>query len=244
MHLVVNGCSHTAGAEIEYPRQGECYEKAWGAQLATRLGATYENLAMSGASNQRVVRTTYEWLYNYISSGKDIKDLFVICMWPGTYRTEIHFDKKYDFNFDNKWLPIIVGNDDQYRETFPRTLYNYYRAWTVFNDTVMGVTEYYSNVLNLQNLLIRYKIKYLFINAVDIPSATDYDFNHYHVHINKNNFLHFGDADKVYTSYCTQNNQPISPHSISSGFNSHFADTTQVWYGDYLFDYIKENQLL
>lgn len=244
MHLVVNGCSHTAGAEIDYPQQGECYEKAWGAQLAKRLGSTYENLALSGASNHRIVRTTYKWLYDYINQGKSVKDLFVVCMWPGTFRTEIHFEKNLKFNFDNNWLPLIVGNDEQYRETLPRTLYNYYRGWTVFTDNRMGVIEYYNNVLNLQNLLLRYKINYLFVNAVDIPGSLNIDFNQYQIHLNKKNFHHFGDPDQVYTTFCIKNNQPVSPHSITSGFNSHFDESAHTWYGNYLYTYIKDNQLL
>jgi len=244
MHLLVNGCSHTAGAELDYPTQGMCYEKAYGAQLAKRLDSSYENLAMSGASNHRIVRTTYEWLYKYVSDGKSIKDLFIVVMWPGSYRTEIHFDKNLGWNFDDKWLPLVVGNDEQYRELFPRTLYNYYRAWTVFTDTTTGVIEYYNSVLNLQNLLMRYKINYLFINAVDIPGALNYEFNLYQIHINKNNFHHFGDPDKVYTFHCGQSGKSISPHSVASGFNSHYDEETHSWYGNYLFDYIKENELL
>ena len=27
--LLANGCSHTAGAEIEYPLQNKCYINAW-----------------------------------------------------------------------------------------------------------------------------------------------------------------------------------------------------------------------
>ena len=34
MILFANGCSHTAGAEIEYAQQGQCYEKAWPFRLA------------------------------------------------------------------------------------------------------------------------------------------------------------------------------------------------------------------
>ena len=78
MMLLCNGCSHTAGAELEYPQQGSCYEKAWGKHLADKLDCGYENLAISGASNHRIVRTTYEWLFEYVRSGKDTKNLFVV----------------------------------------------------------------------------------------------------------------------------------------------------------------------
>ena len=62
MILIANGCSHTAGAEIEAPLQGECYEKAWPKKLADSLGTNTINLAVSGASDDRVVRTTIEYI--------------------------------------------------------------------------------------------------------------------------------------------------------------------------------------
>jgi hypothetical protein len=38
MLLLANGCSHTAGAEIEYLLQGYCYEKAYPKHTAELLG--------------------------------------------------------------------------------------------------------------------------------------------------------------------------------------------------------------
>lgn len=242
--LLCNGCSHTAGAELEFPQQGYCYEKAWGKHLSDKLDCDYENLAMSGASNHRIVRTTYQWLFEYVRSGKDPKELFVTIMWPGVHRTEIHFDKKYEFNYDSKWAPIVVGNDDQYREKFPKSLYNYYKSWTVFTDQTMAVIEYYNSILNLQNMFFRYKIKYLFINAVTIPCLDFEKFNCYKVHVNQDRFLGFSNSDDAYTNYARLSNQKISPHSIDSGFNSHYDEATMKWYAEHLFDFIKDKDLL
>ena len=244
MHLICNGCSHTAGAELEYPRQGDCYEKAWGKHLADKLGATYHNLAMSGASNHRILRTTYDSLYKLIAEGVSAKDLFFVIMWPGTHRTEIHFDGKFDFNYDNKWLPLIVGNDDQYKKYFPKKLYEYYRAWAVFTTQEASLIEHYNAVLNLQNLFLRYKIKFLFINAVEIPCTEDFKYNPYTIHIKKHNYIGFDNRDEVYTTYARLNGQKISPHSIDSGFNSHYDEDTMKWYAQHLFDVIKEKDLL
>ena len=62
MILVANGCSHTAGAEMEYPSQRRCYEKAWPRYLAEKLGYDHVNLSDSGASGHRVVRTTLRYV--------------------------------------------------------------------------------------------------------------------------------------------------------------------------------------
>ena len=47
MFLLANGCSHTAGAEIEYPRQPRCYHKAWPKHLADLFNCEHENLSNS-----------------------------------------------------------------------------------------------------------------------------------------------------------------------------------------------------
>ena len=37
MIIIANGCSHTAGAEIDFEMQGQCYEKAWPHHLSITL---------------------------------------------------------------------------------------------------------------------------------------------------------------------------------------------------------------
>ena len=244
--LLVNGCSHTAGAELEYPGQGRCYEKAWGRYLADKLDFEYHNYANSGASNARIVRTTYDFIFEYAKKKRDFKDLFVIIMWPGFYRTELHFEKKYDYNWDDGWLPLVVGNDKRYFETFPAPLYNYYQGWVTYTDNTMAAIEFYGHVLNLQNLFKRYGVKHLFINAT--PACADFaqmkDFDKYIIHVDRNRFPNFRSANNCYTTMCHQNDKTISEYSVESGFNSHYDEDTQRWYADYLFDLLHEKELL
>ena len=46
MLLLANGCSHTAGAEIEYEWQDNCYEKAYPSTCSKELGWDTVNLAV------------------------------------------------------------------------------------------------------------------------------------------------------------------------------------------------------
>ena len=55
MLLLANGCSHTAGAEIEFEWQDNCYEKAYPKWCADALGWEYKNIADSGASQERII---------------------------------------------------------------------------------------------------------------------------------------------------------------------------------------------
>ena len=124
MLLFSNGCSHTAGAELEYPQQGECYDKAWPKYLSDSLGYDHINLSMSGASTNRIVRTTYEFIYDYIKQGKSLKDLLIIIMWSGIHRTEIYVDESHSYNYDNNWTPMVVGNDIRNKKQFSSSLYS------------------------------------------------------------------------------------------------------------------------
>ena len=100
MILFANGCSHTAGAEIEYTEQGECYEKAWPVHIAKLFDfEDVINLSISGASASRVVRTTLEYfLRQMIVPNYNPNNYFCIIAWPGLYRTEIK-----NGGFDNGW---------------------------------------------------------------------------------------------------------------------------------------------
>ena len=74
MILVANGCSHTCGAEIESPGQRACYEKAWPKYLADLLNFDHVNLADSGASAHRVVRTTVRYIIDSFAKKKKLDD--------------------------------------------------------------------------------------------------------------------------------------------------------------------------
>ena len=134
MRLVVNGCSHTAGAELEYARQGVCYDKAWGSHLSGKLGYDYTNLSESGASCDRVTRTTYEFIYDYIKFKGNIKDVLFIVLWPGTYRTELYHKHA---QYGPSWRAMISGNDEQYKKHFSDIMYRYYQGWVAATTKVL-----------------------------------------------------------------------------------------------------------
>lgn len=57
--ILVNGCSHTEGYDLGNP------ELAWPAQLSKITNQPVVNLALGGASNQRIARTTREYLVEH-----------------------------------------------------------------------------------------------------------------------------------------------------------------------------------
>ena len=245
MLLVSNGCSHTAGAELEYASQGDCYEKAWPKHLADSLGYDHTNLAMSGASTNRIIRTTYEFIYDYIKKGKNFKELFIVILWPGIYRTEVYIEEDRMYNFDNNWTPLIVGNDRQYKKTFSPSLYYYYKSWTANMTGYQASCEFYIAVTNLQNLFYRYGIKYLFMDAANSGLKTiDKRLDPYRVQIDKRYYEGLDEDHNCYTSLCYNSGQKIAQGSIDSGFNSHYDEDAQVWFAKHIEKIIHKRNIL
>ncbi len=238
MILVANGCSHTAGAELEYPSQGHCYEKAWPVHLAKLFG--YEdvvNLSESGASNHRVLRTTIEFIYQLIREQKNLKDYAFIINWPGIFRMEVYLPESEDA-FDNGWIPILTANDEIYKKSFPKPLYNYYKGWTVYNDYHSLSVDSYMYKICLQNILSRFGCKFLFWEASNSALSSSQETACYRMLLNKNNFPTFGNKDYSFTSLCYRSNQNISKHSVDSGYNSHYDEDAQEWFAKFIYRYI------
>lgn len=239
MLLLANGCSHTAGAEIESPLQGECYSRAWPKKLANILGYKSKNLAISGASDDRVSRTTIQYLGELKQKPYyDPSQIFVAIAWPGLYRTEIHqISQKEQGFWDNNWMPIVAGNDETYKQQCSSSSYAFYRAWVMRNNLTQETIRFYSNVLLLQNILISNKIKYIFWNAgCNIPQ----DDRGYLGEIYTKRFPFLLDRERSFTELLHSSG---FKHSEYAKFG-HYGEDGQEWFASYLHDYIKENNLL
>ena len=250
MILVANGCSHTAGAEITYPMERACYHKAWPKHLCDLLQFEHCNLSDSGASAHRIVRTTMRYILDQFKQKNNLKDHFFIIMWPGMHRDELHVpknatDDEKEMFYDDDWLPLIVGNDESYKSHFSHRFYTYYKSWVVCGEKVKRQMDYIHHIILLQNFFIMYKIKYLFWNAAHSP--VDFNDNHlkgYSGLIFKKNYPFIQDVNQSFTVLMENNNQKISEHSMASGFSSHYDEKAQVWFANYLYEYINSHTLL
>lgn len=240
MKLFVNGCSHTAGAEIEFEQQGECFSKAWPHHLSKLMGIKSINFSLSGSSADRVVRTTIEYFLKQKSNiNFDASNYFCIIMWPGLYRTEL-----FNGGFDAGWQPLVVGNDESYKKQMDTFSYTYYKSWTIFAKIYPQTLSYLHNIMLLQYFLVTNRIKYLFWSASNsLPHTKDY-LTLYKSQIYKKRYPYLYDSEYCFTKLCHNNNQKISEFSRLSGFNSHYDEDAHKWFADYLYNYIKENKLI
>lgn len=86
MILYANGCSLTEGAELVNP-----HETAWPVVLAKKLNMECINDGLGASSNERIFRTTYEFMFNNIINNNNIVDKYMIVIgWSTINRYEIY----------------------------------------------------------------------------------------------------------------------------------------------------------
>ncbi len=85
-YLYANGCSFVYGDELSNPNDSEWLEKKrWSRIFSDKYGVEEINESKNGSSNNRIYRTTKEWILNNESK---LKDTFVVVGWSQAIRTE------------------------------------------------------------------------------------------------------------------------------------------------------------
>lgn len=124
--LVANGCSMTAGDELDSPET-----RAWPVLLAQALGVDLVNMGLSGGSNRRIVRTTVAMLPTLCRERSVTpEETLVLCTWTRPDRTELFdpgFTKPRPFEADLNWRglgPFITDRRDKQARAFYRHLWS------------------------------------------------------------------------------------------------------------------------
>ena len=135
-YIYANGCSYVAGDGLESnPRKTAIHF------LAEELNCEYFNNAKGGGSNQRIVRTTINWL---LENKDKWNDVLVLIGWTGILRYEILQGKKW------KQMKSYDGNPDDILR---------------FSTSDQFEFEYLDSILYLQLFLEANNIKYIFWNT-------------------------------------------------------------------------------
>ena len=95
-YLYVNGDSYTFGLDLEWKKgvgRFKTHSKyRWSNILSEKLGCREINQALCGSSNNRIIRTLFDW---YINNKDKHKDTFVIIGWTLPYRFELFSEGKW-----------------------------------------------------------------------------------------------------------------------------------------------------
>ena len=116
--LFANGDSFIFGDELDNPSKD-----VWVTKLGNRLNMDVVNLGESGGGNQRIMRTTTEWILDYFyydPTYRTAKNLYVIIGWSSPDRIELRMDRSM---FEQ--LALESHNDDlvKYRKELDGKLY-------------------------------------------------------------------------------------------------------------------------
>jgi hypothetical protein len=192
--MLFNGCSHTAGSEMEYTHQPLCYEKSWGKFLSKMTGDEYVNIAKPGSSNEYIFRTTQDWIIENVLINKShkIEDLHVIVMWSGFDRKEVYIpDVNMVTNinpmYNLKNAPSMKNELEKFKDTIVH-----------FHDILYSNLKNLTYVNNLSIFLDNFKIKYTFLNGINsFLSLEDVDKNHILGSSYINNLWLYDDTKKI-----------------------------------------------
>lgn len=173
MILLTNGCSWTYGGGLDhiYSTRQKLDQVTWPKHLSEMLGANgFVNLAQGCGSNQRIFRTTFDYLLHK----KHDEEIVAVIQFTEESRFEYYYpldmNRKYE-NIGDRWMrakvdnltPLAVDNfSDHYALSQNRI--------KVHNTDIQNIYTYIERCEALTNLFNRYNIKFYFWDIIDFPN--------------------------------------------------------------------------
>lgn len=156
--LIANGCSHTAGTNIDPDNLESCKNLAWPRWVSEHYDLDCINLAEGGSGNEQISRTIILVLSSMLSTGLVAKDTVVAIAWSGFDRYEFWSQKT------RKHMSVGLGS----------TMMNYVDTDVKRYVEARSLIEFeeYANYKNLYYIyttalyLESQGIKYIFSNAL------------------------------------------------------------------------------
>lgn len=182
MILVANGCSWTYGGSIDLSvdTREELDQLTWPKHLADNLGITqFVNLADGCGSNQRIFRTTL----NYLLDNTFDEEILAVIQLTEESRYEYYYPldiANHLENHEDRWMkakttnltPEIVDDfNKHYRLSQQRIKYH--------NSYIQNIYTYIEHCEALANLFNTHNIKYYFWDLDDVPARFPEKFQSY-----------------------------------------------------------------
>ena len=233
MILYVNGDSHTAAAEavnshafaeddskywhMERRPHPDNLAVSWGRLLADRLKASFHCDAESASSNDRIMRTTKQWIQIH---EKDLYRTLVIIQWSTWEREEWLIDNKY-YQVNASGIDVVP---DSYQQQ--------YKEYVANIDWQEKTLEAHLKIWNFHLYLESINIPHVFFNG-----NTCFD----KINNQKNwglSYIGPYNAESTFHSISSKKFDTVAPHSWHYG-----ADAHRSW-ANYLTHYLLDNKLL
>jgi hypothetical protein len=183
MKLFANGCSHTWGGGIleeqgfdemlwpsflnkeEQDKKNYRLSSVWPSHLSNLLSCTETvNFAIGCGSNQRIVRTTFDFFIDKIKNNENLSDWVAVIQWTEPSRYEI-YDEKFD-RFNLIKLDVVIPNVKQNRYEYLQN--RFYESDELF------ISEFLVHLNSLASFFDKWNINYRFTRINPSPPIPDY----------------------------------------------------------------------
>jgi hypothetical protein len=180
--VLVAGCSHAAGSEINGLDDSR-YNRvnSFGNQLAYKMGYEPINIALNGSANPSIARSVLHWFDKFYDP--TTMTVFPVVAWTESIRMEIPGLHKYTYRASSKWPDYF----DETSELFMRInmgfkgskteeieLIEYFHDFIPRNETFLEILS--ANLaLQLQYFFKMHKLNYVMCNTMHMftfPSET------------------------------------------------------------------------
>ena len=218
--IYLNGDSHTAGADIipgiAFAQDDPLYltyahkphplalQKTFGFYLAQTMNNAFYCDALSGSSNDRILRTTREFIEN--TQDKDTIG-FVVIGWTSWEREE--------WKYKNDYLQVTASGTD----SVPESMVEDYRTWVIKQtpeNHIQKTKQWHDRIWDFHNELVDQNIKHVFFNTVSSFDTVKEQQDWHN--------CYFGPYDKNYTMHAWLVNQgysTVTPQCMHFGVNAH-----------------------
>lgn len=233
MILYVNGDSHTAAAEAVNPHafaeddsqywhlerrpHPDNLAVSWGKLLSDRLKATFHCNAESASSNDRIIRTTRDWI---TAHEKDLYRTLMIIQWSTWEREEWIIDGKY-YQVNSSGIDIVPESHQQQ-----------YKEYIAGVNWQQKTKEAHLKIWNFHLWLKSRDIDHVFFNGNNDFSKID----------NKQdwgiNYMDPYNSDASFQSVLSKRVETVSPQSWHYG-----ADGHRVWC-NHILHYLIDHKLI
>jgi hypothetical protein len=237
--LIANGCSHTAGSDIDPENKFKCPESAWPRWVADHYNIPYLNIAAGSSGNEQICRSSIISISNIIENEKlyETSDIIVCILWSGFDRYE------YWSNYQGCHRSMSLTSTYKVSGDFLYEVGKYIESRSLIEP------ESYSNYKNLYHMYVlakfleSYNIKYYFGNALKHFTPV----SEFKAHVNlkyeysnllelygnrKQNHLGFFDEDNTY-KYILRD-MPHTPDGV------HWGIEGQQFYANHFIKHMEE----
>ena len=160
-HLYAIGCSHKAGSEIcgaglTAPTK-QNITHAWPGQLAKHYELNYINHSKPGGSNEYIMRSTIDYVSQWLYQGRDPKELFVCAGWTTNERLE--------FKWEDKNIHWANGSDPEWFKKDYGDFTTWFKALQLYHtDYNFGLFKKITYMSMLDSFLKSHEVDHIQVN--------------------------------------------------------------------------------